>query len=109
MSVKENLIDILRKTEINQINGHSVLAEVCFMPRVFEKFADRLLSHGVVLFDDWSKTLDAIEPVCCKNCKHFEEDPYMQGYYLCLRQRARRVYPQEFCSKWERRTDATGR
>ena len=49
MPDREKLAAILRKTEINKINGHSVLAEVCFTPNVFERMADHLIANGVVV------------------------------------------------------------
>ena len=49
MTDREALSAILRKTEINKINGHSVLAEICFTQNVFERMADHLIANGVVV------------------------------------------------------------
>ena len=51
MTDREKLIALLRETEINRINGHVVLAEICFTPNVFEKFADNLIANGVEIYN----------------------------------------------------------
>ena len=51
MTDREKLIELLRGTEINRINGHVALAEICFTPNVFEKFADHLIANGVEIFN----------------------------------------------------------
>ena len=52
MTDKEKLIELLRETEINKINGHIVEACVSFTPKVFEAFADHLLANGVTFATD---------------------------------------------------------
>ena len=49
MNDREKLIELLKKTEITKINGHSALAETCFTPHVFENMADHLLANGVTV------------------------------------------------------------
>ena len=49
MTDREKLIELLRETEINKINGHVVEAGVSFTPKVFEAFADHLLANGVTV------------------------------------------------------------
>lgn len=45
----EKLVELLRKTEINVVDGHSVLAEICFVPSVFTKMADQLIAGGATV------------------------------------------------------------
>lgn len=52
MTDREKLIELLRETEINKINGHTVEACVSFTPKVFENFADHLLANGVTFATD---------------------------------------------------------
>ena len=49
MDVREKLVELLKNTEINKLNGHTVLAETCFTPRVFENMATNLIAHGVTV------------------------------------------------------------
>lgn len=71
MSVKEKLVELLKKTEINKIKGHTVLAETCFTPNVFANMATNLIAHGVTV-QEWI-SIEAGElqnyigvPVCIK-------------------------------------------
>ena len=48
-NIREKLVEMLKKTEINKINGHTALAEVCFTPNVFENMATNLLANGVTV------------------------------------------------------------
>ena len=50
--MREKLIDLLKKTPITDINGHIGLAEVCFMPHVFEKMARHLIANGVTILTE---------------------------------------------------------
>lgn len=59
MPDREKLAAILRKTEINKINGHSVLAEVCFTQNVFERMADHLIANGVTV-QEWISVKDRL-------------------------------------------------
>lgn len=52
MDVKERLAELLKQTKINKINGHTVLAEACFTPNVFENMANNLIAHGVTM-QEW--------------------------------------------------------
>ena len=52
MDVREKLVELLKNTEINKLNGHTVLAETCFTPRVFENMATNLIANGVTV-QEW--------------------------------------------------------
>lgn len=49
MDVRGKLVELLKKTEVNKINGHTALAEACFTPNVFENMATNLIAHGVTV------------------------------------------------------------
>lgn len=49
LDMKEKLVELLKQTEINKINGHTALAETCFTPNVFENMATNLVAHGVTV------------------------------------------------------------
>ena len=49
MDIRKKLVELLKKTEINKINGHAALAETCFTPKVFENMATNLIAHGVTV------------------------------------------------------------
>lgn len=48
MTEKEKIIEIMKKVQVGSENGHKVLAETIWLPRVFERMADALLSSGVI-------------------------------------------------------------
>ena len=74
MDVREKLVELLKQTEINKINGHTALAETCFTPNVFENMATNLIAHGVTVQECTTKCWD----VCYNNgniqyrCPHCE-------------------------------------
>ena len=47
--MREKLIELLKKTQIAEINGHIAEAEACFVSHVFESMADHLIANGVRL------------------------------------------------------------
>ena len=59
MDVREKLVELLKQTEINKINGHTVLAETCFTPNVFENMANNLIAHGVTV-QEWISVKDRL-------------------------------------------------
>lgn len=61
----------------------------------------------IVTIEDISlaPAVDAVKVVRCKDCKHFTEDPLVPGYWVCVRRRASRMEPDDFCSYGERKTD----
>lgn len=47
--MRDRLIEVMKKTVVGVENGHIVLAETIWLPRVFEAMADRLLANGVIV------------------------------------------------------------
>lgn len=47
--MKNRLIESMKKTVVGVENGHEVLAETIWLPRVFEAMADKLLEGTVVV------------------------------------------------------------
>lgn len=56
---------------------------------------------------DYAPTVDAVEVVRCKDCKHYYADPW--GYGNCVFEGgvSRRTKTSDFCSWGERRKDET--
>ena len=59
MTDREKLVELLRQTEINKINGHRVRACVSFQPVVFERMADQLISNGVTV-QQWMPVTESL-------------------------------------------------
>ena len=72
MNVRNRLVELLKKTEINKINGHTALAEVCFTPNVFENMATNLISHGVTVQEEAKLYWKPVKPgewnLTCSAC-----------------------------------------
>jgi hypothetical protein len=49
MTQREILIELLKKTQIGEINERKVFAGKILLPKTFEAFADQLLSNGVIV------------------------------------------------------------
>jgi len=49
MTEREKLIELMKKTVVGVENGHKVLAETIWLPRVFENMADTLISNSVIV------------------------------------------------------------
>lgn len=49
MTEREILIETMKKTQVGTVNGHKVLAETIWLPRVFEAMADSILGIGAIV------------------------------------------------------------
>ena len=48
MEQRDRIIEAMKKTVIGHSNGHKILAETIWLPRVFEAMADTILGMGAI-------------------------------------------------------------
>ena len=72
MDVREKLMELLKRTPIAEIDGHTAEAEVCFVSHVFESFAEHLISHGVTVQEEAKLYWKPVKPgewnLTCSAC-----------------------------------------
>ena len=63
---------------------------------------------GIKAFIENAPTVDAVEVVRCKDCKHYSRDPWDNEEFICRNWSDwLPTEPDDFCSYGERRSDET--
>lgn len=88
------------------IDAEKLRAEYLGMPNCYNGYSDSYDKAMIVDIVDEQPTIDAVPVVRCKDCKHYRSVAgYIDGYCHMAEWYRRYQYPDDYCSRGERKDD----